>query len=117
MHAVREEDGHVSKMKDSEIVDRDLLEVMLKEREGELTEEQLVAFTEIADQKWPLSQRQSDWIRGVAKRLGLLSPAAENVFSNMPPEEQAKHRSKVVTQLPWETGAMKRPAKPPGGKP
>ncbi len=104
----------MSKMKDSEIVDRDLLEVMLKERESELTEEQLVAFTEISDQRWPLSQRQIDWIRGVAKRLDLLSPAAENVFSSMTPAEQEKHRKMVKTELPWERGEMKRPAKPPG---
>ena len=101
-------------MKDSEVLDRDLLEVMLKEREKDLTDEQAAAFEEMREQKWPLSQRQSDWIRAVAKKLGLFSPAAENVFSNMTPEQQAKHRERVVTQLPWESGAMKRPAKPPG---
>lgn len=104
----------MSLMKDAEVLDRDLLEVMLKEREKELTDEQAAAFEEMHDQKWPLSQRQSDWIRAIAKKLGLFSPAAENVFSSMTPEEQKKHRDKVVTQLPWESGAMKRPAKPPG---
>lgn len=104
----------MNKMKDSEVQDRDLLDVMLKEHEQRLTEEQLVAFTEMADQNWPLSQRQSDWIRAVAKKLGVLSPPAENLFSSMTPEQQKKHREKVVTKLPWESGAMKRPAKPPG---
>lgn len=104
----------MSYMKDAEVLDRDLLEVMIKEHEPRLTEEQAAAFEEMAEQKWPLSEKQSEWIRTTAKRLGLFSSAAENVFSSMTPEQQEKHRKMVKTQLPWESGAMKRPAKPPG---
>jgi len=107
----------MSAMKDRDVQDRDLLEVMLKEHEARLTPEQCEAFESMLTQKWPLSQKQSDWVRTTARRLGALVPETENLFSGMTPEQQAKHRSKVVTQLPWELGEMMRPKKPPGGKP
>lgn len=106
----------MSSTKDRDVQDRDLVDVMLKEREEKLTPEQLEAFTSMAAQKWPLSDKQSDWVRQVAKKLGVLVPEAENVFSSMTPEQQERHRRAVQTKLPWELGTMSRPKTPPGGK-
>ncbi len=104
----------MSHMKDREVQDRDLIEVLIKEHVVALTEEQLEAFTSMLAQKYPLTDRQSHWVRQVAKKLGALVPAAENLFSSMTPEQQARHRKLAQTKLPWETGAMARPGKPPG---
>lgn len=103
-------------MKDREIQDRDLLEVMLKEHEAQLSPEQAQAFESMLAQKWPLSDKQSEWVRTTARRLGALVPAAENLFSQMTPAEQARHRRLAQTRLPWERGEVARPLKPPGGK-
>jgi hypothetical protein len=105
----------MSAMKDRDVQDRDLLEVMLKEHEARLTPEQCEAFESMLAQKWPLSDKQSDWVRTTARRLGALSPPAENLFSSMTPEQQARHRERVQTKLPWELGEMARPKRPPGG--
>ena len=104
----------MSRTKDDEALDRDLLEVLLKEREDKLTREQFEAFSSMVEQKWPLSEKQSEWVRAVARKLGVFSPPAENLFSSMTPAERAKHLKMVQTKLPWESGQMTRPAKPPG---
>ena len=104
----------MSSMKDRDVQDRDLIDVLLKEHEKSLSEVQLEAFTSMAAQKYPLSDKQSEWVRTTARRLGALSVEAENLFSRMTPAEQEKHRSKVVTQLPWERGEVTLPRKPPG---
>jgi len=101
-------------MKDRDVQDRDLLEVMLKEHEARLSPAQAEAFENMLQQKWPFSDKQSEWVRTTARRLGALSTEAENLFSRMTPAEQEKHRRAVQTKLPWERGEVVLPRKPPG---
>lgn len=90
----------------------DLVRKLVREHATELTEEQLEAFDDMVEKGRPLTDKQAEWVGHVADRLGINS--AKNLFSSMSREEQERHRKAVQTKLPWETGAIARPLKPPG---
>lgn len=101
-----------------ELDDGQLLETVLRpEHDERRTRRETEALSDIAERfadGWPLTDKQRAWIRDVAERLGIQVAPARNVFSSMSRREQEEHRAQVRTQLPWETGQVRRPLKPPG---
>jgi hypothetical protein len=104
--------GDVSRS-EAEIVEllRDLVHV------ESLNEWEKTAFPSMLEQVEsgrPLSQKQLEAVSGAADRLQL-TVKAENLFSKLPPARQQEHlKAARKVLLPWETGQMARPLRPPG---
>lgn len=99
------------------LTDEELLARVLDEHAEEIAPKEFEAFESMRErlqEGWMLSDKQRSWIQGVAERLRIQVAGARNLFSKMPKHVQAEHRRKVKTQLPWETGSMTKPLKPPG---
>lgn len=91
-----------------------ILQVLCAQHAEDLTSVQKKAFESMRDQEFELTQKQIDWVYGVAEKLGICVAPARNVFSRMTPEKRAEHARNVRTKLPWERGEQTLPKKPPG---
>ena len=94
------------------MTDDQLIQTMLRDYSEDLTDNQREAFADMEGRA--LSEKQRQWVHGVAERLGIHVAGAENAFSALPEAVQREHLAAVRTRLPWETGAVARPKKPPG---
>lgn len=92
-------------------VGKQLLDQMLDETEWreKLSDEQRQAFEEIRTRAskravFELTEKQSQWVLGVAARIGLIgAEPSENLFSSLTPERQAEQRARAAKiRLPWE---------------
>lgn len=88
----------------------ELLDVLLTEHRDRLTDAQLQAFEGMRAGVHGrfLTPNQSNWVFGVAERLGVQVAPSENLFSAMDPEKQARQRAAASrVKLPWEIDPKK----------
>ncbi len=89
-----------------------VLRLLCTQYAEDLTEKQRDAFTSMRGHD--LTDKQEDWIYGVAEKLGICTAPSRNEFSRMSEKKRAEHAALVKTKLPWERGEQSRALKPPG---
>lgn len=109
-------------MTDAELIDRVMHEdEQLRERDPDdqrlLFESEVNAFADMHAKLYDhpgsaLTTEQRQWLERAAVRLGVLSTAGPNIFSNWSPERRAQELARVRTKLPHELGP--KVLKPPG---
>lgn len=87
--------------------DAELIEVLLEDYAERLTPEALEAFSAWREKgvgrSRPISEKQRQWLRDVAEKLGVQMNAA-NVFSSLSKKEQTRQKQAAAGILPWERG-------------